>query len=241
MAEDGDKDSCKPIDSLSCDCPPNCKATQTFADNGELFTKENVAEELFLGAIMVERSTIAVQTEDMLCHNCGCFVCNVIGEINTSDATVLSQKPIEYSAPVLSPDLELKLDATPELLISHDNDQNGQIGHELFDVKIITPQKSALSTKDIKVGVVPLNIEEYRVNDVSDNPEDHEKLSVERLESENREQAGNTTHLSYGENLLDLAFDKAAEESNVRLDSSPAISPCVIQTRSKTAKKSRVR
>ena len=170
--------------------------------------------------------SIEVQTEDLLCQNCGCSVCNVLDEINASYPNELSRKPVEYTSEVLAADAKIKLDVSPQLLVGFDNDENTHIIDK--DAQKMMPQQQILPTKSIIVGVTPVD------------PRDHNTFSAS-LDSESRRQFEATRNLKYKQDQLDMACNITCDENAGKSGTSPAISPCVIQTRSKTARRGRVK
>ena len=152
-------------------------------------------------ASAIDRISTEVQTEDLLCQNCGCSICNVLDEISLTHQNDPLKEAIDVSSAVPEADRKKKLDArkkldpSPKFLASPDNDGREQITQT--DALNILMQQTALP-KRLMVGV--------------------SMVDAGRLET-------NTT------------MEEVAEKS----DTSPAASPCVIQTRSKTAKRSIVK
>ena len=87
-------------------------------------------------------------------------------------------------------------------------------------------KQQILLTKSIIVGVTPIDAE------------DHSTFSA-GLNSESRRQFEAMRNLKHRQDQLDMACNTIYDENGGKSDTSPAASPCVIQTRSKTARRGR--
>ena len=224
---DDENDSCQQIQCISFGCSPVCKVTQTSPENAAFSNFKN--DLISNGSTDIETSlmqTISteVQTEDLLCHNCGCSVCDVLGEINASYPNELLRQPAELSAAVLGADARTELEETPHLLVGPGNEDSAHIAHG--DSQDMMPHQSISLTKNVIVGVAYVDTGE------------HKELPTS-VESDSRKRLARS--LKHKEDKFDLACNIEDVDNSYKSDTSPAGSPCVIQTRSKTAKRVRAK
>ena len=147
----------------------------------------------------IDRISTEVQTEDLLCQNCGCTICSVLDEIGSTQQNDPLKESEDVSHAVSEADGKKKSDARKELdpspkpLAGPENDGSEHItgtGAQNISLRHVTLSKS------LKVGITFVDAGRFETND-------------------------------------NMTMEEVAEKS----DTSPAASPCVIQTRSKTAKR----
>lgn len=180
--------------------------------------------------------TTACQTNDLICQNCGCHVSNLLSEKNTyirTDSVPISKVACN-SAPILAADAILELEMTPELERSSDTTRpymHTNTGDDAANVK--EPNEIALE-KDIIISLSPVDIDKRPLKVVSDSAEKSQQDTGELCNGAE----GMTVFLSDSSIKLDVICSMVEE---VNAEKSDPISPCVIQTRSRTAQKGKAK
>lgn len=185
----------------------------------------------------IQLSSMASQTDDLLCLNCGCSVCGILDEINAKYSTdfLQTQEVLSDTAPELEADQTLELCRSPDLSIYQkiDCNKSGQSDSK----ESVEGQSSDV----FKACLSPCNIERYQLDAGCDFLEsetnacpgmdkEHQKCPCANSSLSGEQTGSVPASCVDGEDLLETLPHSLSP-----------ISPCVIQTRSKTAKRGKAK